>query len=182
MEIIEGIIRAAMGWMVVFMFISAVIVVALAIRKHLIVTRNKQDINPCPRCGGEAVVIETTGETVSGEYWFILRCEECGYSDKRSYNNIETAIKEWDKKRDMKTDKQTTEYVYEFLYNPCTCESVSQTVSIHKTQRGAEMAMEFHRNEVLKEWMRECSEYPSAKEYPFGFHKDWSVRKSKLMP
>lgn len=96
MEIIEGIIRAAMGWMVVFMFISAVIVVALAIRKHLVATRNELDINPCPRCGGK-VVIEKTGETVSGEYWFILRCEECGYSDKRFYNNIETAIKEWNK-------------------------------------------------------------------------------------
>ena len=97
MEIIEGIIRAAMGWMVVFMFISAVIVVALAIRKHLIVTRNKQDINPCPRCGGEAVIIKM-GETLSGEYWFILRCEECGYSDGWFYNDIETAIKEWNKK------------------------------------------------------------------------------------
>lgn len=96
MGILEGIIRAAMGWMVVFMFISAVIAVALAIRKHLVATRNELDINPCPHCGG-TVVIEKTGETVSGEYWFILRCEECGYSDKRFYNNIETAIKEWNK-------------------------------------------------------------------------------------
>ena len=104
MELIKEIIRAAydipFGWIMVFMvmtmFISAVIAVALAIRKHLIVTRNKQDINPCPRCGG-TVVIEKTGETVSGEYWFILRCEECGYSDGWFYNDIETAIKEWNK-------------------------------------------------------------------------------------
>ena len=73
-------------------------------------------------------------------------------------------------------------YVYEFLYNPSTCENVSQTVSIHKTLRGAEMAMEFHKNEVLEEWKQGCSEYPSAKEYPFDFHQDWSVRKSELMP
>ena len=96
MGILEGIIRAAMGWMVVFMFISAVIVVALAIRKHLIVTRNKQDINPCPRCGGEAV-IEKTGETVCLCYWVVVRCNECGYSDGWFYNDIETAIKEWNK-------------------------------------------------------------------------------------
>ena len=104
MELIKEIIRAAydipFGWIMVFMvmtmFISAVIAVALAIRKHLVATRNELDINPCPRCGGK-VVIEKTGETVSGGYWFILRCEECGYSYKRSYNNIETAIKECNK-------------------------------------------------------------------------------------
>ena len=104
MELIKEIIRAAydipFGWIMVFMvmtmFISAVIAVALAIRKHLVATRNELDINPCPRCGG-TVVIEKMGETLSGKYWFILRCEECGYSDGWFYNDIETAIKEWDK-------------------------------------------------------------------------------------
>ena len=73
-------------------------------------------------------------------------------------------------------------FVYEFLYNSDCCESAASTISIHKTKKGAEMAMEFHKNEKLKEWKQECKEYPPAKEFPFDFHQDWSVRKSELMP
>lgn len=100
MEMIKAAYDVPFGWIMVFMvmtmFISAVIAVALAIRKHLVATRNELDINPCPRCGGEAMV-EKMGETLSGEYWVVVRCNECGYSDGWFYNDIETAIKEWNK-------------------------------------------------------------------------------------
>ena len=43
-------------------------------------------------------------------------------------------------------------FVYEFLYNSDCCEGAASTVSIHKTKKGAEMAMELHKNEKLKEW------------------------------
>ena len=33
-------------------------------------------------------------------------------------------------------------FVYEFLYNSNCCESAAATISIHKTKKGAEMAME----------------------------------------
>ena len=42
--------------------------------------------------------------------------------------------------------------VYEFLYNGSCCESAAHTVSIHRTRRGAEIAMEFHRNEMKNEY------------------------------
>lgn len=73
-------------------------------------------------------------------------------------------------------------YVYEFIYNSDCHEGAAVTMSIHKTRRGAEMAMEFHKNEILKEWERECEEYPWAKEYPFDYDQYWCVRESELLP
>ena len=74
------------------------------------------------------------------------------------------------------------EIVYEFLYNPYCCESVASTISIHKTKKSAEMAMEYHKNEKLKEWEKECKEYSPAKEYPFDFDQWWGVRECELLP
>lgn len=73
-------------------------------------------------------------------------------------------------------------FVYEFLYNSDCCESTASTISIHRTKKGAEMAMEFHKNEKLKEWEAECKVYPQAKEYPFDYDKWWGVRECELLP
>lgn len=73
-------------------------------------------------------------------------------------------------------------FVYEFLYNSDCCEGTASTISIHKTKKGAEMAMEFHKNEKLKEWEKECKEYPPTKEYPFDFDQWWGVRECELLP
>ena len=74
------------------------------------------------------------------------------------------------------------EYVYEFLYNPDVYESCPSTVSIHKTRRGAEMAMEFHRAEVKREWEEVCEEYPSWGDYPFDYNKWWGIVETELLP
>jgi len=50
--------------------------------------------------------------------------------------------------KDNETIKK--QIVYEFLYYPSSYES--EIISIHKTKKGAEMALEFHKNERLKEW------------------------------
>lgn len=71
--------------------------------------------------------------------------------------------------------------VYEFLYNSSCSESSAATVSIHRTLRGAEMAMEFHKNEKLKEWEHECKEYPPSKDFPFDFDQWWGIRESYLL-
>ena len=73
-------------------------------------------------------------------------------------------------------------FVYEFLYNSDCCEGAASTISIHKTKKGAEMAMEFHKNEKLKEWEAECKVYPQAKEYPFDYDQWWGVRECELLP
>ena len=43
------------------------------------------------------------------------------------------------------------EYVYEFVYNDALWESSARTVSIHKTRKGAEMALDFHKINIIKE-------------------------------
>ncbi len=42
--------------------------------------------------------------------------------------------------------------VYEFWYNECIYESAAQCMSLHRTQKGAEMAMEYHKNDIHKEY------------------------------
>lgn len=72
--------------------------------------------------------------------------------------------------------------VYVFLYNSDCCESAATTISIHKSRKGAETAMELHKNEKLKEWEQECKEYPPAKDYPFDFDRWWGVDEMQLLP
>ena len=68
----------------------------------------------------------------------------------------------------------STETVYEFLYNSDCCESSAHTMSIHKTKKGAEMAMEFHKNEIKKEWDDE--------EFEWNFNQWWGIRETVVMP
>jgi len=80
--------------------------------------------------------------------------------------------------KDNETIKK--QIVYEFLYYPSSYES--EIISIHKTKKGAEMALEFHKNERLKEWEQECKEYPKCKERPFDLYQWWTVRERELLP
>ena len=75
-------------------------------------------------------------------------------------------------KREMK--------VYAFLYNSCIYESAYATMSLHKTRKGAEMAMAFHKAEKEKEhwdiYNRPDDYYTS----PFGEHEDWRVEEIEV--
>lgn len=64
--------------------------------------------------------------------------------------------------------------VFAFMYNPMIEESAYATVSLHRTRRGAEMAMEFHRNEVYKEW-KEIYPYKEEEPYEFGTFESWII-------
>ena len=44
--------------------------------------------------------------------------------------------------------------VYEFWYNECIYESAAQCMSLHRTRKGAEKAMERHKKETEDEWER----------------------------
>ena len=68
--------------------------------------------------------------------------------------------------------------VYAFIYNPCIHESAWATVSLHKTKKGAEMAMEFHRNEARKEHEEL---YKDEKEIPeFGEFENWAIIEKEI--
>ena len=78
-------------------------------------------------------------------------------------------------------------FVYEFLYNSDCCESAAATISIHKTKKGAEMAMEFHKAEKQKQWdeMRKLDEENDPeywKEFKWDFDQWWGVRECELLP
>ena len=72
------------------------------------------------------------------------------------------------------------EYVYEFIYSDCIHEGAAATISIHRTQKGAEMAMEFHKEAIRKEF-EECAERePSIYDSKFDDSRSWDVVKTKL--
>lgn len=68
--------------------------------------------------------------------------------------------------------------VYEFVYSSCIHEDSGHTVSIHKTRRGAEMVLEFHKNELKKEWDEMYAYYEPPCE--FGYMEDWRVRETEI--
>ena len=48
--------------------------------------------------------------------------------------------------------EESVDYVWAFVYCPCVHESAWRTVSLHKSKKGAEIALEFHKAETIKEW------------------------------
>lgn len=65
--------------------------------------------------------------------------------------------------------------IYKALYNPCIHESAWHTLSIHRTRRGAEMAMEFHKNEEKEKYDKYIGDDK------FGEHEDWCVWEDELL-
>ena len=72
--------------------------------------------------------------------------------------------------------------VWIFYYNPCVCESSPYAESIHRTRKGAEMAMEFHKNEKYKEHL-EMLKYTGKTEetWKFGEHESWFVDSREIL-
>lgn len=68
--------------------------------------------------------------------------------------------------------------VYAFMYCGMIYESSYATISLHRTRKGAEMAMEFHKAELKKEWddMYKDEEPP----YEFGHFEAWAVEEVKI--
>lgn len=70
--------------------------------------------------------------------------------------------------------------VYAFMYNPMIYESATGVVSLHFSRKGAEMAMEFHKEELKKEW---DDLYKGDKHPPkFGRFEHWSVQEVNILP
>jgi hypothetical protein len=74
-----------------------------------------------------------------------------------------------------------SEIVWEFLYNSSCCESSSATMSIHRSQKGAEMAMEFHKAEIKKNYDRVNEDDEEYKQdFPFDYDQWWGIRATSL--
>ncbi len=68
--------------------------------------------------------------------------------------------------------------VYQFLYNDSCWESAARTMSLHKTLKGAEMALSFHKEKARKQYNEDNKDHPS--EYEFGFDEWWGIRELEL--
>jgi hypothetical protein len=71
--------------------------------------------------------------------------------------------------------------LFEALYNECYHESSYATLSIHRTRKGAEMAIEFHRAERQKEWDDIYTDKKDPWYQPFNTTSErWAVNEIEL--
>ena len=102
-------------------------------------------------------------------------------------NNIAMKMKSYIvmKAEEHNTNKQINRamqtILYLAMYNPMIYESSFGLISIHKTRKGAEMAMEFHKAEAYKEWEETYTTKEEQKEFPFGSFESWKVFEHELL-
>lgn len=73
------------------------------------------------------------------------------------------------------------EYLYGFYYCPCIHESASALISLHRTEKGAEIAMEFHKEGERKEFEdRFPNEEMNKWGFKFGASERWFVDKIEI--
>lgn len=73
----------------------------------------------------------------------------------------------------------TPEIIYLAQYNPQIEESAYATLSIHRTEAGAERAIALHKIKIKQEYDKKFdAEY--IKKYPYDKWQDWCVTDSKL--
>ena len=68
-----------------------------------------------------------------------------------------------------------------FLYNPMIKESGWIPQSIHKTRKGAELAMETHKEEVLKEWEERFQTPKDKVQSQIESQMDWRICEYELL-
>ena len=74
-----------------------------------------------------------------------------------------------------------TTRVFEFVYNPNCSESAIATLSIHKTLKGAQMALDFHKAEKMEKWEIACEENKFNKDFPFDYDQYWGIIETDLV-
>ena len=70
--------------------------------------------------------------------------------------------------------------VYEFWYNACIHESVGGCISLHRTKKGAELAMEFHKEQKRKEF-EELWKDEKGIDWSFDSMCAWGVEKRIIL-
>lgn len=73
--------------------------------------------------------------------------------------------------------------VWGFFYNSCIYESAPGLCGLYETKRGAEIAMEFHKEGRRKEHNEFLKRTKSTKhDFPFGEDEDWFVEEIEINP
>lgn len=71
--------------------------------------------------------------------------------------------------------------VFAAKFNPMIEESAYCTISLHETRKGAEMAIEFHKEETKKKEMEHSSWYDNSKR-KWDRWFDWSIEEMEVKP
>lgn len=66
--------------------------------------------------------------------------------------------------------------VFAAMYNPMIHESSFGVLSLHRTLKGAHMALMFHKREKRKEWEYIYKTEDDREEFPFGSFEAWAVK------
>ena len=65
--------------------------------------------------------------------------------------------------------------LWEFCYSECYHEATPCMISLHRTQKGAEIAMAFHKEKLRQQW-EESHKDGNPFNLTFGMHDAWIVR------
>ena len=72
-------------------------------------------------------------------------------------------------------------FVWEFKYNDFIHESAAYTVSIHRTKKGAEKAMNEHKEKIKNNHIRLYKDDPDEDLSEWNWAKWWGIRKTKVL-
>ena len=72
------------------------------------------------------------------------------------------------------------ETVFEFWYTDCIHESAAECISLHKTRKGAEIAMEFHKEQKRKEF-EEMYKDEEGIDWTFDSICAWGVKERTVL-
>jgi hypothetical protein len=128
---------------------------------------------------------DPVGTNKSAEIFVNNKLGDKNYTHSPYPMHREEIIQWLEEYRSQPNKDKITDKVYGFFYNPMIHESCSALVSLHTTQKGAEMAMEFHKAETKKGWEqnnKERKEKGDNYEYgEFGNMETWFVKEVGLI-
>lgn len=70
--------------------------------------------------------------------------------------------------------------VYEFWYNDCIYESAAACISLHKSRKGAEIALSFHKEEKRKEF-EELYKDVDIVDWSFDTFSAWGITEREIL-
>lgn len=110
-----------------------------------------------------------------------VTCRECAaiYGYEEHDKMIEEAVNQVVELFTPPTDISNNE-LYEFLYTDCIHEGGAVTQSVHRTKKGAEIAMGIHKEEERKKWLVENPTKKRQERFPFGKMEHWGVKPIEL--
>lgn len=71
--------------------------------------------------------------------------------------------------------------LYAFLYNSCIHESSWATISLHYSKKGAEKAMQEHKQKELNKFNKMFKKN-NKYDFKFGEHENWCVKPVEVLP